>query len=51
MWSPQQFWESTMCELLAASEGYTKANTIESEDKPMTRKEFNDLKELLDKKS
>jgi hypothetical protein len=48
-WSPSQFWQSTMHELMAANEGYIKANTVESDDNPMTRDEYEDLKKLLDK--
>lgn len=49
-WSPEQFWKSTMHELLAANEGYVKANTMEPENDSMTRPEYEALKKLLDKK-
>ena len=49
-WSPEQFWKATMHELMAANNGYVKANKIpDTTDKPMTREEYEDLKAKIAK--
>jgi hypothetical protein len=40
-----------MCELIAANRGYIEANSTDGSDDPMTRKEFEDLKERIGKNS
>lgn len=45
-WSPDQFWASTMTELLAADEGVKKANGSQNEA-PLSKDEFEELKDKL----
>jgi len=46
-WSPKQFWEATMFDILAANEGVIKANKDPNEAEPMTTAEFEELRRKL----